>query len=239
MRQRKLINTGLAAAVLLAGAAAWAVPQNQPQTPTPAERNAYQAARDESDAQAKIKLLDDFTTQYPDSPLLPETYADYYLAYFSLKNYSETIAYADKLVALGDKVDPGSRIVALVSREIAYSEGCADSALQTPEALAKTKDAAAQGLQMLSEWQKPADLPANTPINVNMPNSTPVNLTNEQFAAQKRTFGIIFNQVAGVAEAGLKGGTVNCAPPPPIDPANFERMIEDLKALDRQGPRVR
>jgi hypothetical protein len=185
MRQRKLINTGLAVAFLLAGAAAWAVPQNQPQSPTPAEQNAYQAAHNESDAQAKIKLLDDFTAQYPDSPLLPEAYTDYYLAYFSLKNYPETIAYADKLVALGDKVDAGSRILALVSREIAYSEDCADSALQTPAALAKTKEAAAQGLQLLSQWQKPVNPPTNAAVNVNMSNGTTGDLTDEQFALEK------------------------------------------------------
>jgi hypothetical protein len=211
-------------ALSAAGNMARATPQDQKQTlpQTSAEYNAYRAAQNGNDAQDKIKLLDDFASKYPNSTLIPETYSDYYLSFFSLKNYPQTITYADKVVALGDKIELNSRMLALISREVAFSLGCGDSAFRTPEAFAKTRDAASLGLQMLSQWRKPDDI------------------SEEQFAAEKRTFGIIFNQVSGIGESGLKGDPVNCVPRPRLnDPGKFERMINELRDQGRQSSRVR
>ena len=88
-------------------------PQNQPRA---AEENAYQAARNEKDAQARIKLLDDFVAAYPDSPLLRNAYRDEYMTYFSLGNYPETANYADKFLAFGEKNDSADRLQALMTR---------------------------------------------------------------------------------------------------------------------------
>ena len=122
---------------------------------TLAEYNAYTSAHMEQNPQQKIKLLDDFVMKYPMSALLTYVYQDYYLAYYGLKNYPQTIDYVDKLLALGDKVDLGARLQAQVARAQAFLAGQADKSLQTPEALGKAKDAAAAGLKTLAPWQKP------------------------------------------------------------------------------------
>ena len=83
------------------------IPQDQPKpTYSAAEYNAFQAAHNEQNAQAKLKALDDFSSKYPTpDQLTPYVYRDYYLTYYSLKNYPQTLVFVDKLLALGDKVD--------------------------------------------------------------------------------------------------------------------------------------
>lgn len=190
-RAWKWIGAASLTAALLAGSSAvtaWAAPQDQAQKPayTLPEYNAYQAAHSEKDPQAKVKALDAFVMSYPNSALLPYVYRDYYLSYYQLKNYPQTLDYVDKLLALGDKIDLGTRLESLVARGQAYFVGSTDKALQTPEAYTKARDAAAQGLQTLAQWQKPA------------------NMTDDQFAAQKKSIGILLNSVAGLASSGLK-----------------------------------
>jgi len=113
------------------GGATAAAPAAQQPPYTLAEYNAYQAANAEKDPQAKIKLLDAFVGTYPNSALLPYVYRAYYVSYYQLKNYPQTLAFADKLLALGNKVDLGSRMEALTARSVAYYSGSADKALQT------------------------------------------------------------------------------------------------------------
>lgn len=179
-----------AAMVISAAAATLAAPQEQqPQQPKPsytlAEYNAYQAAHSEKDPQMKLKDLDDFVMKFPSSTLLMYIYGDYYSTYYSLKNYPKTIEFVDKLLALPN-VDLGTRLQSLGYRAQAMLYGSADKALQTPEAYTKAKDAAAQGLQTLNQWQKPQ------------------NMTDEQFATNKKALAVLFNSVAGIAESGLK-----------------------------------
>jgi hypothetical protein len=204
MKQHKWISTGcITVALLMIVSIAWAAPQDQQQNSTSsAEYTAYQTAHDEKDPQSKIKLLDDFAIKYPDSVLALYVYQDYYLAYFLLKNYPQAAIYADKLLALGDKADVSSRLLALETREIAYSIGCDESAFQTPEAAVRARDAAMQGLKMLDQWQQPG------------------NLTNEQFSAWKTSLRIILNSVAADAESRLKGSRFVCTTKP--DPGGFD-----------------
>ena len=127
---------------------------------------------------------------------MPFVDRDYYLSYYALKNYPQTIDYVDKLLALGDKLpgglDLGSKLEALIARGQAYFLGSGDKALQTPEEYTKAKDAAAVGLQTLGQWQKP------------QPAAGAAGMTDDQFAAQKKSIGILFNSVAGLANSGLK-----------------------------------
>jgi tetratricopeptide (TPR) repeat protein len=153
---------------------------------TLAEYNAYQAAHKEENILQRIKLLDAFVMKYPMSALLPYVYRDYYLAYYGSKNYPQAIAYADRELSLGDKVDIGTRLEAYIVWAQAFFSGQADKALQTPEMLTKTKDAAAAGLKTLAAWQKPEKM------------------TDDQYAKQKTSTGILFNSIAGIAESGLK-----------------------------------
>ncbi len=95
---------------------------------TMAEYNSYQAAAAEKNPAQQVKALDDFVAKYPNSALTIYIYPLYYQAYSQLKNYPKVIEYADKLVALGDKVDAGARYQALYARAFAYNAIIADPA---------------------------------------------------------------------------------------------------------------
>jgi tetratricopeptide (TPR) repeat protein len=230
MRQTAVAGLACLCALIATGAARSA-PQEEPQNEpnASAERAAYQAARNEGDAQTKIKLLDDFVEKYPDSPLMPDAYRDYYQAYFAAENYPKTIEFADRFVDLRDKLDADSRMMALVTREVAYFAACNDSALRTPEAYTKARDAGRQGLELLGQWQKPE------------------NVSGEQFDAEKKSFEIILTGVTTMAESGLEGRQVSClapktppgSPQAPNDGRIFDRMIKDIQEQQRQSPRVK
>src|SRR2546428_6601712 len=123
--------------------------------------------------------------KFPGSALTMYIYGDYYITYYSLKNYPQTIEYVDKLLAL-PMVDLGTRLQSLGYRAQAMLYGSGMKELQTPEAYTKAKDAAAQGLQALNQWQKPQ------------------NMSDDQFATNKKGLGVLFNSVAGIAQPGLK-----------------------------------
>jgi len=182
----------LGVALLLGtGAAAWATPQQQAAPAakpayTLAEYNAYQAAHNEQNIAQRMKLLDDFVMKYPMSALLPYVYRDYYLGYYATKDYAKAIDYADKELALGEKVDIGTRLEAYIVWAQGFFSGQTDKALQAPEMLTKTKNAAADGLKTLAAWQKPDKM------------------TDDQYAKQKSSTGILFNSIAGMAASGLK-----------------------------------
>ena len=191
-RACKWVSVALIAAAWVIGAAAatWAAPQEQQQQQakpnyTLAEYNAYQAAHNEKDPQMKLKDLDDFVMKFPGSALMMYIYGDYYTTYYAQKNYPKTIEYVDKLLAL-PMVDLGTKLQSLGYRAQAMLYGSGDKALQTPESYTKAKDAAAQGLQTLNQWQKPQ------------------NMADDQFANNKKGLAVLFNSVAGIAESGLK-----------------------------------
>lgn len=217
---RQLVALASASALLMSvslACMAQDTPQNQPGA---AEENAYQAAHNEKDAQAKIKLLDDFVAEYPDSPLLPQVYRDYDEAYFLIGKYAQAIDYADKLVALGDKVDVNMRVLTILTREVAYSADCSQPELRTQDAYAKARDAGKQGLALFAQWRKPEKL------------------SQEQFDAEKKSFAIILARVANMGAAGLAGRNISCPSNPP-DPGNFNQMIRDIQEQEQQGPNVR
>lgn len=230
MRQSKFALIA-SLAILMAANTARPAPQDQQQDQLAAslELDAYQAAHKESDPQTKIKLLDDFVDKYPDSPLMPDAYRDYYQTYFAVENYPKTIEFADKFVVLRDKIDIDSHIMALVTREVAYFASCNDAALRTPESYTKARDAGRQGLELLGRWQKPE------------------NLSDEQFDAEKKSFEIILTGVRSMAESGLEGHQISCLalktpPVPPQEPKDrsiFDRMIRDIQEEQRQSPRVK
>jgi hypothetical protein len=151
---------------------------------TMAEYNAYQAAAAEKNPAQQVKLLDDFVSKYPNSALVIYIYPLYYQAYSQQKNFQKVIEYADKLVALGDKVDAGARYQALYARAFAYNAMIADPASPAGKdaALAKSaQDAAVAGLKALDQVAKPASM------------------TDDAFAAQKKQIQIYFNGTAAQA----------------------------------------
>jgi tetratricopeptide (TPR) repeat protein len=149
------------------------------------EYNAYQAAAAEKSPAQQIKLLDDFVSKYPNSALLIYVYPLYVQAYGQLKNYQKLIEYSDKVVSLGEKVDPGARYQALYAHCFAYN--AMPPAQQADPAQAKGAiTAAVAGLKALEDVKKPDGM------------------TDDAFAAQKKQIQIYFNGTAAQAAMSQK-----------------------------------
>ena len=160
------------------------------------EYNAFQAANAEKDPATKIKDLDDFVSKFPNSTLLQYVYQLYFQAYFAMKNYPKTIEYADKLLAMGNKVDAAVALGALQARVQAFSAMQFNpSAPDANDQLTKERDAALQGAKMLEEFPKPANSP----------------MSADDFAKQKKPGIAFFDSAAGAAALQLKDypGAVN------------------------------
>jgi tetratricopeptide (TPR) repeat protein len=168
-------------------AAAQAQSSQQPAYTIP-EYNAYQAARAETNAQSRVKLLDDFVAKFPNSTLLPYIDQLYISTYTELKNYPKMIESADKLLALGDKVDAGTRLQALQARVQAFSASFDPKAADAHDQLTKERDAAREGATLLTAYAKPAN----------------VTISDEDFAKQKKPGIAFFNAAAGFADLQLK-----------------------------------
>jgi tetratricopeptide (TPR) repeat protein len=203
MTQRILYLTAVSLTVLAlmsgfarpVAAQAAAQDQQKPSYTIP-EYNAFQAANAEKDPAAKLKLLDDFIVKFPNSTLLQYVYQLYVATYLQMKNYPKTIEYADKLVAMGDKVDAGVVLQALQSRVQAFSAMQFNpSAPDANEQLTKERDAALQGAKLLEAFPKPAA----------------AKMSDEDFAKQKKPGIAFFDSSAGAAALQLKdySGAVN------------------------------
>jgi len=129
---------------------AQAAQQSQQPSYSLPEYNAEQAAAAEKDPQAKIKLLDAFVAQYPNSTLLQYIYQFYYTAYYQLKNYAKAVEYADKLIALGDKADLAVRVQAIQARVQLFGM------IQKPsnEDITKDRDVAQLGIKLYPDLKK-------------------------------------------------------------------------------------
>jgi len=194
IRKWIVTGTGLLWIALGIGSGAgklWAAPQAAAQDQAKpayslAEYNQYQAADKEQNPQQKIKLLDDFVKAYANSSLMPYVYRDYYTTYMALKNYSQVIEYADRMIALGDKIDAQGRLEAYYTRAQAFYLGMSGKDLQTPDALTKARDGALAGLKSLEDLKKPDNVPA------------------DQFEQQKKGVKVLFNAVAALSSTTMK-----------------------------------
>jgi tetratricopeptide (TPR) repeat protein len=151
---------------------------------TMAEYNSYTAAQATKDPAQQIKQLDDFVSKYPNSALLIYVYPLYYNAYSQLKNFKQVIENADKLLALGDKVEAGIRYQAYYARAFAYNNlnpAPTDSAQAT-----KARQAAQDGLKTLNDLKKPEGM------------------SPEDFDKQKQQPKILFNYTAALTSMTLK-----------------------------------
>jgi TPR repeat len=158
---------------------------------TMAEYNAYQACAAEKVPATLIKCLDDFVSKYPNSTLLNYVYPLYYQAYSAQKNYAKMMESADKLAALGEKVDALTRFNAYYSHVAAYSALTLDPAQANTgakdPALAKAaEDAAAAALKTLADVKKPE------------------NVADDAWAKQTTQFKIFLNGVAAQAASVAK-----------------------------------
>jgi tetratricopeptide (TPR) repeat protein len=168
-------------------AAAQAQDQAKP-TYTIPEYNAFQAANAEKDPQARLKLLDDFVAKFPSSTLNPYVYQLYIKTYTDLKNYPKVIEYADKVIALGDKVDAGGKLQALQARCQVFPYAYNAKAPDASEQLNKERQAALEGAKLLAAFPKPAG----------------ATMTDAQFEEQKKPGIAFFQNSAGFACLQLK-----------------------------------
>lgn len=189
---RKLSGIALAALCLTLGnprnvgaqapAAAQDSGAGKAQPYTLAEYNSYQACAGEKTPATQIKCLDDFVAKYPNSALLVYVYPLYASVYNQLKNPQKVIEFADKLVALGDKAEPGIRYQALFARSMAFASlPLKDSDPGAKDIANKARAAALLGLKTLDELKKPD------------------NVSDEDFKKQKQQPAILFNYTAGNA----------------------------------------
>jgi tetratricopeptide (TPR) repeat protein len=167
-----------------------ASPQQQDAKPTYTipEYNAFQAARAETNPANRIKLLDDFVSKFPASTLMPYVSQLYMSTYGELKDYPKVIDTADKIAAMGDKVDAGVRLQALQTRVQAFSSVFNPKVADAHDQLVKERDAAIQGATLLTGYPKPAG-------------ST---VADADFAAQKKPGIAFFYAAAGFADLQLK-----------------------------------
>jgi tetratricopeptide (TPR) repeat protein len=151
---------------------------------TMAEYNAYTAAQSTKDPTQQIKQLDDFVSKYPNSALLIYVYPLYYNAYSQLKNFPKVIENADKLLALGEKIEPPVRYQAYYARAFAYSN--INPPPTDPDMAKKARQAALDGLKTLNDLKKPD------------------NMSQDDFDKQKKAPAILFNYTAASASMSLK-----------------------------------
>ncbi len=178
-----------AAPAAMARPAAQQEHQQQPAY-TLAEYNAYQQAASEKNPQQRLKLLDDFVEKFPKSTLLPYVYALYVETYRQLNQQDKVIVYADKLIENANSLDPQRRPVtvlqALYAREVAFNMVFNEKAPDAAQQAERARDLARQGLQMVQELKKPA------------------NVSEEQFNQARQQMQALFDYTAGVASLFLK-----------------------------------
>jgi len=118
------------------------------------EYNSYQACAQDKAPASQVKCFEDFFTKYPNSALLVYAYPLTYQAYSQLKNWQKVIEYADKLVALGDKIGANEKYGAMYARAFAYNNlNSQDTALAKQE-----MDSCAAGIALISELKKPEQI---------------------------------------------------------------------------------
>lgn len=164
---------------------AWAAQQDKPSY-TPAEYNAYTACANDKNAQTRAKCLEDFMGKFPQSSLLPYAYQLAYTTYNEAKNFPKVIEYADKLLALGDKVDIASRVQASYTRALIFEYAYNPRDPNSQELLNRTVQASREGHQILAQWPKPETA------------------SDEQFVQTKKGVTLQFHLTAGFAALQLK-----------------------------------
>jgi tetratricopeptide (TPR) repeat protein len=183
---------GILASSAWAQAPAQQPPAQQGQQPgqeapkyTIAEYNAYTACNNEKNPQQQIKCLDDFVAKYPNSQLLIYIYPLYFNAYSQTGNLEKVMEYADKELALGDKVEAPARYQAYFARAYAYTHLPPNSPAVQAQA-AKACEASKAGLKTLSELKKPD------------------NMSEEDFTKQKQQPAVQFNYALATCSLAQK-----------------------------------
>jgi len=189
MMRRSMLVLAISSTLAVAGAVvrpAAAQDSNAPKYTMP-EYNAYNAAAAEKDAKQKVKLLDEFVAKYPNSTLLSYVYQAYWDAYLALRNYGKVAEYTEKYLAMGEANPVPNRLTAAYQHSVGCEQGYNAKDTGAKEYLNKCRDVAQQGLKLLDQFQKPA------------------NMTDQQFADQvKKPVGATLHSAIGFADLQLK-----------------------------------
>lgn len=192
------ITPGFLALLLASGALGRIAAQEQPAQQqqaqgaartdyTPEEYKAYKAAAEEKNAQPRLKMLDDFMSKYPNSSLVGYAYRVYYQTYNELKNYPKVLEFADKELALGEKVaDPTIKLEAYYLRSVAYYTTFNEKDPNAAANATKARDAAQAGLKLLAEMKPPQGT------------------TEEQWTQTKKQVQPLLNSVLALSSGVLK-----------------------------------
>lgn len=179
----------------------------QPQKYTVEEYNDYQAAFVEKDVNKRVQLLDGFVKKYPSSELLPLVYQLYFQTYQQQNNAAKVVEYADKYL---DYDKDSFAVLALRSYYFPYTVTLNDPQIEAK--LNKADEMAERGLKALETAKKPD------------------NVTEEQFAQQKKGATAIFHQTMGFVDLQRKDYKAaithlrSAIEVSPDDPINFYRI---------------
>jgi tetratricopeptide (TPR) repeat protein len=169
----------------------WASPQAAQQAKAPSytmpEYNQFTSCQAEKDPTSKVKCLDSFVKQFPNSTLMQYVDEIYYQTYYQLKDYKNAIVYADKLVALGDKADLPRRVQAIQARVQLFPYAYNAQSPDLQDQLTKQRDAALQGAKLLEQYKA----------------SPGSKLTDDQY----KKYLAVFYAAAGYADLQLKDNT--------------------------------
>ncbi|HVO56426.1 MAG TPA: hypothetical protein VMT51_01895 [Dongiaceae bacterium] len=236
------------AGVVRAQAAAGAAGQDaaKPQYTLP-EYNAEQDCGKITDPTAKLRCLDDFVSKYPNSTLLIYVYPMYYQSYYQLKNYPKAIDYADKFVALGDKVSANDKYQALYVRSYAYvALPAADQVAQAKGAIA----ASAAALKLLPDLKKPDTLDEKAFDEEKKKGAILFNATAAQAAMSAKDFPTAINYYKAalalnppdeaIESYRLGQAYLGSTPPQPMDAFwYFARAVTSKTATQQQSTQVK
>ncbi len=117
---------------------------------------------------------------------MPYIYRAYYLTDYALKNYAGTLEYADRQIALGDKIDAQGRLEAEVARAQAYYVGSSEKPSRHPTCRPKRATPPSQGLKSLDDWKKPDAM------------------AQDAYDQTKKGYTVLFNTIAAMTSMSLK-----------------------------------
>jgi hypothetical protein len=146
------------------------------------DQRPYGILEQENDPEKQLTLLDTYVSQHPAPELLVYIYPLYMQTQEKLQNFRMVIEYADKLLALGDKVGVEERYLASYKWSTAYNNLDSKEAALAAKALAR----ASEGAEVARNMEKPqcGDTKA--------------------FEAQKKSVIVYFQATAGAAAIRIK-----------------------------------
>lgn len=111
------------------------------------EAEAYAAIQDEPDSQVRLRMVDEFAQELPQSPLLPYVYAQAAKVYQAQGNYAQTLDYAQRSLKLDPHNIFGLILAAMVLPEPRMLQG---SSAENARHLTEAENDAHQALDLIA-----------------------------------------------------------------------------------------